>query len=230
MMSIRVTFILLLLTVLISCSNKEAGGDYNFRGIVIDYSTGEGISGASIYLHRADGASPGGNLNNPVTHTGMSTNGGGYNIGVDWISGKMIYKVEASKSGYRPALPQCGNSYFGKFLQASVNTYRDTLYLDKETIVRIVTNNVAPAHPNDTLDVRLVREAVCTPFPTNIYNAVQRQYIGAVTNQVMADSFSLRSTPTLKLSWTVRNNGIISTQEQTVTATEFSTTTFNIDY
>lgn len=226
----RLFFIILILFTIPSCNKTINENTLTFKGVVFDYSTNARVPNTIVKLIRHEGFWQGGYLN-PVFDSAITNANGEYEIIVAKVTGKFFYNVETQKSGYVSAKPLCLPRALYGLLNSSQNTYYDTSLVDKSTIVTTFINNILPANVNDTLDFSIWRGKTCNSGPPiSDYIRIDKQFIGIVTNQYFSDTFSLKSSPIVSLRWTVRNNGIISTNEQPIAPVEFGTTVFNLNY
>jgi hypothetical protein len=226
----RLFLIILILFTITSCNKTNNENTQTFKGVVFDYSTNARAPNTIIKLIRHEGFWQSGYLN-PVFDSAITNANGEYEIIVDKATGKSFYNIETYKPGYSSAKPFCLPRAFYGLLTSGQNTYYDTSLVDKSTIVTTLINNILPANVNDTLDFSIWRGKTCNSGPPiSDYIRIDKQFIGIVTNQYFSDTFSLKSSPLVSISWTVRNNGIISTNEQTITPVEFGTTNFILNY
>lgn len=227
----RSFIICLFLFAIISCKKNGNENSETFKGIVIDYSTNARVSNTIVILIRSEGFLPVGGYLNPISDSAITNANGEYEIIVAKVTGKSIYNIETQKSGYSSAKPLCLPRALYGLLNSNQNTYYDTSLVDKSTIVTTFINNILPTNVNDTLDFSIWRGKTCSSGPPiSEYIRIDKQFIGIVTNQYFSDTFSLKSSPIVSIRWTVRNNGIISTNEQPIAPVEFGTTIFNLNY
>lgn len=226
----RLFLIILILITITSCNKTNNENTQTFKGVVFDYSTNARVPNTIIKLIRHVGFGQGGYLN-PVFDSTITNANGEYEIIAAKVTGKLFYNIETHKPGYTSAKPFCLPRAIYALLNSGQNTYYDTSLVDKSTIVTTFINNILPANINDTLDFSLLRGKTCSSGPPiSTYIRIDKQFIGIVTNQYFSDTFSLKSSPNVSIRWTVRNNGIISTNEQIITPVEFGTTNFNLNY
>ena len=228
----RLLLIFLFLFTIISCGKNGNENSLTFKGIVTDYSTNARVPNTIIKLIRSQGYIPGSGYYDPVFDSTITNANGEFELVVGWVAGKTMYNIEVQKPGYSFVAPFCAPRIASRLLISNQDTYYDSLLVDKSTIIHIVLNNLLPGNSTDTLDVSLNHIKICNSSPVIIGEGfrTEKQFIGIVSNQYFSDTFSLKATPNVTLKWTVRNNGIISTNEQSITPAEFGTTVFNLNY
>ena len=229
----RLFLIILILFTITSCNKTNNENTQTFKGVVFDYSTNARVPNTIIKLIRHEGFEQfgQGGYRYPVFDSTITNANGEYEIIVAKVTGKCCYNIETHKPGYSSAKPLCLPRAVFALLNSGQNTYYDTSLVDKSTIVTTFINNILPANVNDTLDFSFLQGKTCSSSPIiSAYYRIEKQFIGIVTNQYFSDTFSLKSSPIISIKWTVRNNGIISTNEQTIAPVEFGATNFNLNY
>lgn len=207
--------------------NKPGSNDHSMPGKVLDYSTYAAIPGTNVILFRADGVNPLSplGLTNPVSNSAVSDANGNFSVTFDASINKTYYTYDANKTGYIYIQPD----FIARPIFNSRRDPIDTIYIDKISILDIMMNNIAPAGANDTLALSIVHSR---HTGNGIYRTIRkdRTLTGIINNSNFRDTFSVKEYPILKLSWTVRNNGVLSTGEQTIIPVEFSTTNYSLNY
>jgi hypothetical protein len=226
-----ICYLLATLLLLNSCTKNSNSNTYNFRGIVIDYSTGQRVSNANVEVRFTNLPNPRDTSSPDYSASTFSNSNGEFSLSLENNPTRNYYKVSGKKIDYASVDFMCGDlrSGLGRVLNMSNNPYFDTVYVDKSTVVNLNISNVSPANVNDTLELWIMRGMNCSPT-IGQFRARELKLTGLIHNHFFSDTFSLKGTPSVKVEWNVKNNGVIATGSQNLNPTEFGVTNYNINY
>ncbi len=222
--------LLFVLFVLNSCTKNSDSNTYNFRGIVIDYSTGQRVSNANVLFtfRNANGRD---SLSEYYAST-VSNGNGEYSLSLENNWPGYYYRISGKKLNYSSFYLICDNRA-GRSLNMSSIPYFDTVFVDKSTIVNLNISNVSPSNVNDTLELSLSQGKICFGSggaTLGAYNSKDLKLIGVINNHALSDTFSFKATPSTYVSWRVKSNGVITEGYQSFNPTEFGVNNYNINY
>ena len=191
-----------------------------FSGIVVHYTYGHGLLGAKVVLSRGDSWSNG-NLGNPVKDSTHSSGIGHYALSFPKDPTKTHYTISAEKDGY--VFIRFNNE--AKPISQSVTTFRDTLYMDSVSVLRI---NIFDAPPVNTSDEVIVTTTFSRP--NGVSYSTERSFTGSF-NTYFLQNFSYSVYPNVTVSWVVINNGAqVGSGSQQVVITEHATTSVTVPH
>ena len=241
-MKICIPFLLTVLF-LVSCDKEEEqplSVKKTFSGIVLDYSTNQPVANAVVKLVRfeygvffGEGVNPAlirelrsSLLQNIRVDSVLTDSQGKYSMELD-ISVPPFnnYIIGSYKDGYtHPYIVPATKS-------KNRDTIYDTTYLDKNSYLKLVINNVAPAVTTDSFGIRTWY------LGANGQNSYIRfpgrdsvTFLGLTNNAILMDTISFKAFPQARIRWTTMQNGVATNRDSVVNLDEFNVTEVVIDY
>ena len=202
------TFIILCFLFLNACKNENINPNSTvFEGVVLGYSDGLPISGASVTIVRADQYSVKG-LTNKIENQVITNNEGYYSFMPKISEEKLIYKSFVSKEGY----VQVENP---KTLGAIINQDAqniDTLILGRAAYISLHIMNINTTPDTLAVSVFGTREK---PFGEGLFVASFYQFERGI-DRTDHYQFAVKDFKTLNIVWSSRNEKLLLKASETI--------------
>lgn len=210
--------LVLAILVSVSCRKKNEPFALEIAGKVTDFSTGNGVAGATVTLQAQEITNNTWSSSYKTVTSTTSAADGSYSLGFDRVNA-VDYEVSVSKKSY---YAERENINPEKVIPDE--TYNASYSIKPEAWISVRVFNSNPVDATDELVYNLGQTFDCP----NCCTGTTRKFTGNVIDSTIV--CPLIGNSTVNLSWTVTKNGVVGSSVAAIACPSFDTTQFLITY